>query len=300
MHLLCRLGDLRRRQGLGLSTSLGRHTSLASVMLSASALALATASTIGATSPVRVVVATVRVVVTTLMRLSVASRLALGELPGLVLRQVRDGSWNGIRRLVDIELLVDRLGNRLDFCAELLLNLVEIEAVIPVDEVDGQTQMSKTSRSTNSVQVGLCVLGEVEVYDHVNRLDIDTSGEQVRADKVSTDSVAEIVENTVTVVLEHARMRIEARVSQLSDLLSQQLHTVRGVTEDNRLVDLKFGEESVETVDLLFFLDKSVILRDSSERKFVHQVDFVRVAHMLVLYYMLASTGRSSEQYDLP
>lgn len=207
MRLFCRLGDLGRRQGLGLSTSLGRHARLVSVILSAAALALTPTSTIGTTPPVRVVVAAVRVVVVaTLMRFSVAPGLALCELPGLVLGQTRNRSWNGIRGLVDIEFLVDRLRNRLDLCAELLLNLVEIETVIPVDEVDRQTQMSKTSGSANSVQVGLSVLWEVEVDDHVNRLDIDTSGEQVRADKVSTDSIPEIVENTVTVVLEHARM----------------------------------------------------------------------------------------------
>lgn len=207
MRLFCRLGDLGRRQGLGLSTSLGRHARLVSVILSAAALALTPTSTIGATPPVRVVVAAVRVVVVaTLMGFSVAPGLALCELPGLVLGQTRNRSWNGIRGLVDIEFLVDRLRNGLDLCAELLLNLVEIETVIPVDEVDRQTQMSKTSGSANSVQVGLSVLWEVEVDDHVNRLDIDTSGEQVRADKVSTDSIPEIVENTVTVVLEHARM----------------------------------------------------------------------------------------------
>lgn len=47
-------------------------------------------------------------------------------------------------------------------------------------------------------------------------------------------------------------------------------------------------------MDLLLFLDKSIILRDSSERKFVHQVDFVRVAHVLVLYHWLITSKPSS------
>lgn len=36
-------------------------------------------------------------------------------------------------------------------------------------------------------------------------------------------------------------MDVEAGVSQLSDLLGQKLHPLGGVTEDNRLVDLKLS-----------------------------------------------------------
>lgn len=39
--------------------------------------------------------------------------------------------------------------------------------------------------------------------------------------------------------LHHLGMDVEAGVAQLSDLLGQELHPLSGVTEDNRLVDLK-------------------------------------------------------------
>lgn len=45
--------------------------------------------------------------------------------------------------------------------------------------------MSETSRSSDSVQVGLSHLGEVEVDDNVDGLDVDTSGEQVRRDEIA-------------------------------------------------------------------------------------------------------------------
>jgi len=43
------------------------------------------------------------------------------------------------------------------------------------------------------------------------------------------------------------------------------------------------GEESVEAVDFLALLDKSIILGNTAKCQFVHQVDLVRLDHMLVL-----------------
>lgn len=41
--------------------------------------------------------------------------------------------------------------------------------------------------------------------------------------------------------LHHFGVDVEAGVTQLSDLLGQELHPLSGVTEDNRLVDLKLS-----------------------------------------------------------
>ena len=60
------------------------------------------------------------------------------------------------------------------------------------------------------MQVGLGHLGEVEVDDNVDGLDVDTAGEQVRADQVTASTVAEIVEDSVTVVLTHLGVDVEA------------------------------------------------------------------------------------------
>jgi len=40
--------------------------------------------------------------------------------------------------------------------------------------------MSKASGTTNSVKVGLRVLGEIKVDDDIDSLNVDTSGEQIR------------------------------------------------------------------------------------------------------------------------
>ena len=47
------------------------------------------------------------------------------------------------------------------------------------------------------------------------------------ADEVAPKSLPEIVEHSVAVLLVHLGMNVEARVAELGDLLSEQLHSLR-------------------------------------------------------------------------
>lgn len=78
-----------------------------------------------------------------------------------------------------VQALIDRLWYRLDLGAEFLLDSVQIEAVVVGYEVDGETQVTETTGATDTMEVGLSVLGEVEVDDDVDGLDIDTASEKV-------------------------------------------------------------------------------------------------------------------------
>lgn len=113
----------------------------------------------------------------------------------------------------DVQSLVNRLGDGLNFCAQLLLNLVKVETVLVGYEVDGQSQVSKSTGSTNTMEICLAVLGEIKVDDDIDGLDINSTREKVRADEVAANTVAEVMENVVTVGLEHFRVRVETRVS---------------------------------------------------------------------------------------
>ena len=53
------------------------------------------------------------------------------------------------------------------------------------------------------MQVCLGHLGEVEVDDDVDCLDVDTAGEEVTAHEVAAQAGAEVVEHSVTVSLEN-------------------------------------------------------------------------------------------------
>ena len=101
------------------------------------------------------------------------------------------------------------MGNRLDLGTELLLNLIQVEPVFIGDEVDGETKVSESTGTTNTMKVSFRVLGEIKVDHHVDGLDIDTTSEEVRADQVTADPLSEIVEHAITVRLEHLCVRIE-------------------------------------------------------------------------------------------
>lgn len=167
--------------------------------------------------------------------------------------------------------------------------------------------MTETSRTTDSVEIGFSCSGEIKVDDDVDGLDVDTASEKIGADEVAGHAVAEIVEDAVPVGLKHFRVRVETRVAELGDLLGEELDPVGRVAKNDGLVDLELrrgqrrslsisdvtyraegtpthlGEESVEAVNLLPFFDVGVILGDTLEGEFFHQVDFVWLHHVSVL-----------------
>lgn len=75
----------------------------------------------------------------------------------------------------DVEGLVNSLRNRLDLRSEFLFNAVEVEAIFVGNEVDGETKVTESSGTTDTVKVGFRVLGEVEVDDNVDGLNVDTA-----------------------------------------------------------------------------------------------------------------------------
>jgi len=125
-----------------------------------------------------------------------------------------------------VERLVNVPRDRLDLSPKLLLDPVESEPVVVGNEVDGNTEVTKSSTAANPVQVGLSHLGEVEVDDDVDSLDVDTSGEEVAADQVPAEAGPEVVEDSVAVSLGHLGVNVVAGVTELSDLLGQQLHSL--------------------------------------------------------------------------
>lgn len=99
-------------------------------------MAAATAATVRSTAAGVVVVdilSTVGVVVVLATWLTVAIVWVVRSRSDHRLGRVGDGAGDILRRVIDVELLVDVLGNRLNLGAQLLLDLVEIETIFPVD-----------------------------------------------------------------------------------------------------------------------------------------------------------------------
>lgn len=146
--------------------------------------------------------------------------------------RVGAASWS------DVKCAIDVLRNRGNFRPELLLNAVEVKTIFIRHQVDGKTQMPKPTGTTDTVEISFRVLGEIKVDDHIDGLDIDTAGKKVRAHEVSTHAVTEVVEDAITVRLQHFRVGVETGISKFSNLLRKQLDPVCRVAEDDRLVDL--------------------------------------------------------------
>ena len=78
-----------------------------------------------------------------------------------------------------VQILVNVLRNRNHFGLQLVLDHEQVGLVVLRDEVDRQTQMTEPARSSDSMQISFTELGEVEVDDHVDRYDVDTTSEQI-------------------------------------------------------------------------------------------------------------------------
>jgi hypothetical protein len=89
------------------------------------------------------------------------------------------------------------------------------------------------------MQVRLAILREVKIDNDIHRLNINSTSEEVRANKVAAHAVSEVMEDAVAVRLEHLCVGVETGVSELSHLFGKELDTVRGITENNGLVDLQ-------------------------------------------------------------
>mmetsp|Transcript_53035 Transcript_53035/g.60775 ORF Transcript_53035/g.60775 Transcript_53035/m.60775 type:complete len:339 (-) Transcript_53035:703-1719(-) len=185
------------------------------------------------------------------------------------------------------------LGYGLNVSSQFLFNREQTHSVIFSNEVDGQTQMSESTRSTNSMQVGFSGSGEIEVNNNIDRQDIDTTSEQIRGNQTSRGTISEVMENFISVLLLHLGVNIEAGVSEFSDLFGQQFYTVGGVTEYYTLVNLQLGEEGVQAMNLLLFFDESIVLGNTLQSEFFHQIDCIGIGQILVLE-LLDSDGESS------
>ena len=104
--------------------------------------------------------------------------------------------------LSDVEAFVDVPGDGLDLCAQLLLDPVQSKSVVVGDQVDCDSKVTESAASSDPVKVGLGHLGEVEVDDDVDGLDVDTAGEEVTADQVPAQAGAEVMEYSVAMSLE--------------------------------------------------------------------------------------------------
>lgn len=74
-------------------------------------------------------------------------------------------------------------------------------------------------------------------------------------------AVAEIVENSVTVGLQHLGVNVEARVAELSNLFGEQFDSACGVAENDGLIDLQLPHKYHEHLPVSLLLQYYLPLR---------------------------------------
>lgn len=62
------------------------------------------------------------------------------------------------------------------------------------------------------------------------------------ADKIPAGTIAEVMKDSVAVILKHLSMDVEARVAKFRDFLGKKFHPVHRIAENNRLVYLKLSQ----------------------------------------------------------
>jgi hypothetical protein len=78
-------------------------------------------------------------------------------------------------------------------------------------------------------------------------------------------------------------MDVETRISELRDLLGQELDSLGRVAEDDSLVDVQLGEQSVQAVQLFTFFEISIVLSHSLKGQLFHEVDELWLRNVLLL-----------------
>lgn len=111
------------------------------------------------------------------------------------------------------------------------------------------------------------------------------------------------MENSIAVGLQHLCVNVKARISQLSDLLGEQLNTVHRIAENDGLVNLQLqqgvksnpilllpttdlGKQGVQAVNLLTLLDEGIVLGNTLQRELLHQVDLIGALQELVTEFL--------------
>ena len=139
----------------------------------------------------------------------------------------------------DVKCTIDMLRDWGNLRPKLLLDTVEVKTIFIRHQVNGETQMSEPTGTTDTVKIGFGVFWEIEVDDNIDGLNVDTTSKEVRAHEVSTHAVTEVVEDAVAVRLQHFRVGVEAGIPEVGNLLCEQLDPVCRIAEDDRLVDLQ-------------------------------------------------------------
>ena len=169
----------------------------------------------------------------------------------------------------------------LDLGVVMILDLPNELGIIWNNKVDSDTLSTKSSSSTDSVNVVFFFEWELVVDNESDLLNIDTSGQQISGDKNSCGSSSEFLHDCVSLHLIH--FTVHSRYSEilLVHVLFELSDPLLGVAVNKRLIDVQVGVKIEKYLHFpIFFFDGNIILTDTLKSEiFTLNQDFLWISH---------------------
>jgi hypothetical protein len=157
------------------------------------------------------------------------------------------------------------------------LDIVEDIAVfLGGNEGDSQTLGTETTRTTNTVKVGIGGSGHIVVDDNVDTFEVDTTTEDISGDKNTRLVFLEVVVHLQTFFLRHTTIDASRREVAFAEELVQFLATTNIVDKNDDLVEFESIQEIGKLAVLFRFSEFDVVLKKTVESEFglIINVDF--------------------------
>lgn len=120
----------------------------------------------------------------------------------------------------------------------MLFNVGEVLGVGWGNEIDGGSLSTESTRTTDSVEVGLHLSWEVIINDELDLLDIDTSCEKIGRNKDSSGGCSKGIHNLVSVLLLLSAMHERTYKVLLFHCLCEFLNVFLFIQVDHTLSNL--------------------------------------------------------------
>ncbi len=118
-----------------------------------------------------------------------------------------------------------------------MLDVSQDLEVLVLDEVDSHTLPSKTTASTDAVNVELAIGGKVVVDDQGDLLDIQAAAPKVSGDEDPWISLSELAHDAIPLFLVHIAVHAGDSEIVFDHFLSQPFHLCLSVAENDGLGD---------------------------------------------------------------
>lgn len=203
---------------------------------------------------------------------------------------------------------------------ETLLNLLQDFLIfLAAHERDSKTLGTETTSTTDTMQVGAGIAGQIVVDGQVDALNIDTTSEDISG---NADTLLEILEllvaadtiyrvsllsirastcSNVPLFLADAGVDSDGREVAFAQKLIQFVRTSSALDKDNNLVELQIIEQVVQLAVLLLLIQLDVVLLESVQSELCVLVDVMlcRVLHELAADGLDVLSQGSGEHHHL-